>query len=109
MNVMIRPNPTDAAAIFSPVIVEAIRADVIAGYPTREIADRHDIDFADMDIFLATRRGRWLGERRAPYQVKRDKVILFRPRSRPDGGSDIRPFSLPKISMHVAALREPAR
>jgi len=91
---------------FTPEVVDAIRADVFAGYPTREIADRHGFSFADMDTFLTTRRGRWLGERRAPFKIKRDKVILFRPRSRRDGGFDIRPFSLSRISMHVAALTE---
>lgn len=87
-------------------IVESIRADVIAGYPTREISERHGLDLADLDLFLSKRRGPWLGERRAPFRIKRDRIILFRPRARPDGGSDIRPFSVPKISMHVAALRE---
>lgn len=89
---------------FIPAVVETIRADVFAGYPTREIAERHGVPYSVMEVFLATRRGRWLSERRSPYKVKRDRIVLFRPRSRRDGGYDIRPFSVARISMHVAAL-----
>lgn len=95
--------------LLTPQVVEAIRADVTTGYSTREIAERHGFAFSEMDSFLAKRRGRWLAERRAPFQIKRDKVILFRPRSRRDGGVDIRPFSVAKNSMHVAALTDKVR
>lgn len=90
----------------TPAIIAAIRADAITGYSTREIAERHGFPEQDMEIFLRSRRPRWLAERRQPFEIRRNKIVLFRPRSRRDGGFDIRPFSVPRISMHVAALTE---
>ncbi len=84
--------------------VESIRADAIAGYSTREIAERHGVPYFDMYLFLRDRRPRWLAGYKKPFEIKRSKTILYRARSRRDGGFDIRPFSVAKISMHVAAL-----
>lgn len=88
----------------TPAGVASIRADAIAGYSTREIAERHGFSYFEMYLFLRERRPRWLAGRKQPFEIRRNKTVLFRPRSRRDGGFDIRPFSVARISMHVAVL-----
>ncbi|MBW9062408.1 hypothetical protein JNB71_03660 [Rhizobium herbae] len=83
---------------------EAIRRMVVEGRSGPEISAILGIPLASFESFAASNKKAWLGRTDAEFKVTPKKTILFRPIPCKDGSWTIRPYSVARISMHVAAL-----
>lgn len=96
-------------ANLTPADIDRIRRMVLAGHPTAEIAAAFNTTERRATVFLEVRRPRWLRNRNeGRIEFLTGKTVIYRWRSRKDGGADVRPFSVAAISMHRAALEKRA-
>lgn len=85
--------------------VETIRRMVIEGRPASEIAAAFHTSTRNIEFWLRDRKRRWtnvLSE--GKFEFRPEKTVIYRRRSRNDGGYDIRPFSVAPVTMHRAML-----
>lgn len=92
-------------ATLTPADVENIRRMVIEGRTAKEIAAVFATGVRDVENYLRDRKWRWTNlHNEGRIEFLPEKTVIYRHRSRKDGGFDIRPFSVPAISMHRAEL-----
>ncbi|MCC2608359.1 hypothetical protein [Neorhizobium petrolearium] len=87
---------------------EAVREAYLAGEPPNAIALRYGGNNAHaVANFISYRKQQWLNEARYS-RLQADEIRIVLPRRVADrsGGSYVMPISLPRISMHIAALQE---
>lgn len=85
-----------------------LRQLVIQGQQNREIAHAFGFTVEQIELYLRARRPRWQAEDLRARREDARRIVVLRKTDRETGGFDLRPISLPRISMHVAALEERA-
>ncbi len=87
--------------------MEKMRRMVILGHSNAEIAAAFGIQTAAMTFILGSRRERWLKyHQEGRVECLPGKTVVYRKVSHMNGDVSIRPFSLPKVTMHRALLAE---
>ncbi|MDX3929191.1 MAG: hypothetical protein QHC90_25745 [Shinella sp.] len=87
-----------------------IRRRVTAGARIAEIAAETGFTITEMEQYVGNRKPRWRLEDEARRRAgERGHIVVFKPFRRKSGGYDIRPITLPGISMYIAAQKEAER
>ncbi|MGI0527265.1 hypothetical protein [Rhizobium giardinii] len=83
---------------------EAIRRMAVEGRSGPEISAILRLPLSSFESFAASNKKAWFGRTDAEFKVTPKKTILFRHVPGKDGSWAIRPYSVARISMHIAAL-----
>lgn len=94
----------------SPALLKepAVRAGFLAGMSVPRLADAFGVTRYVMQDYVAARREQWRAADKRGIREDARRTVVFTRASRESGGYDIRPISLPRITMHVRALDERA-
>lgn len=94
----------------SPAMLKepAVRAGFLAGMTIVRLADAFGVMDHVMLDYVNARREQWRAADKRGIREDARRTVVFTRASRESGGYDIRPISLPRITMHVKALDERA-